>query len=69
MELKGILIESNGKTFEITMDEAEKLYNELHKMFGRKSIQYVPYTEPYKPYYPITYYQWSGKLTGDSSNV
>ena len=61
--IKHIVIDIDGKEFKLTPDKAEKLYDELHKLYGAKnqmSIPFGPYTppEPYKyPWeqLPITY--------------
>lgn len=47
-----ILINIAGKNFEVSPQEAERIYNELGKLFGKKqdqSIPYNPYVTPYNP--------------------
>ena len=62
--IKHIIIEIDEKAFKLSPDKAEKLYDELHKLYGQKNIQpipfpfYTPSTEPYRyPWeqLPITY--------------
>ena len=48
IKLVKIVLNINGNNVEVTIEEAEKLYNELHKIFhGDKSLQFPPY-----PIYP-----------------
>lgn len=55
-------LEINGKKEKISMEDAKKLYDELHLLFGQNNVPYLPqvpyYTEPFwrrdrtAPYYP-----------------
>ena len=62
--IKHIVIDIDGKEIKLTSEKAEKLYDELHKLYGQKnitSIPFGPYTPPTEPYkypweqLPITY--------------
>ena len=48
--IKYIVIEIDGKELKLSPDKAEKLYDELHKLYGQKSIQFGPYIPPTEPY-------------------
>ena len=56
--IKHIVIEIDGKEFKLTPDKAEKLYDELHKLYGSKNqipVPFGPYIPPVEPYaYPWT---------------
>jgi hypothetical protein len=57
--IKKFVIEISGVTYEMNYAEAEKLYEELSKIFGKK-IEYVPSypSTPTIPWYPppvVTY--------------
>lgn len=45
-----ITIEIDGKEFKLTPEKAERLYNELHKLYGLKGVQIGPYIAPTQPY-------------------
>ena len=39
-----------NKEIELTVQEAEDLYNDLNKIFGKDNNNVYPYTLPYDPY-------------------
>ena len=43
------VIQQNGKELELTLEEAEKLYNDLKKIFGRENETIWPNPIPYSP--------------------
>lgn len=62
----------SGKEFDLTLEQAEELYNELKKLFNKDSQPVVvpfPYLEPYpypqQPYYP----NWPIITVSDTSNT
>ena len=54
--VKYIIIEIDGKELTLSSDKAEKLYDELHKLYGSKNqmpVPFGPYDPPIEPYkYP-----------------
>lgn len=56
--IKYVVIEIDGKELKLSPDKAEELYDELHKLYGQKNVQSIPfgpYSPPIEPYtYPWT---------------
>lgn len=47
----------DGEKVKVKQTEAKKIYEELHKLFGEKTVSFYPYTAPYitYPYIPTVY--------------
>lgn len=52
-----IVLEMGEVRVELSLKDAEELFNSLERMFGNKTNYYPIYTKPYSPwwYYPSTY--------------
>lgn len=62
IEIKAIELEVGRKTLRLSISDAEKLYNELHQLFGSRSY-------PYFPYYPIYIRSTTGIPVSDTYTV
>ena len=80
--IQAIMIQIQGAKIVVPMDEAEKIYEDLHKIFGDKEAQapiimpVVPVYPPVSPYWSIIPYYEGSTTTGaacldgpDTSNV
>lgn len=68
--IKKIVFNVNGKTLELTSDEAKELKSILSDLFGEKEIQYVDrwhYNYPWN--YPHWTYTAGGTLDGQSGTL
>ena len=64
--IKKLVIElPDGKEITIKPDDAEQLYRELDKIFGRKT-EYVPYYRYTKPWY-YDFYSGNALTTGNNT--
>jgi len=68
--IKKIILDLEGKEVNLSVEEAERLYNDLGRVFGRRD--FIPY--PVYPYIPYSYPEpykivWDTGSTYESSAV
>lgn len=71
-KISKIVIELGRKEIELTTEQAEKLFDALNEMFGKKVVERIVERDRYVPYYP---WRWGyGGVTycaniGDGNNA